>query len=157
MVKFSLLAAEIAVWELGAPPANFNDFRVLASLLQRRRATEVNQTCTMSRRLMAGTLCIHFCWLLPAHGILPGANFTLRPNIAFCSIGSVTARHSSSGRQPNFAAFSRGRHLYSAGRPSRWASAHILVSDVLEIRKPRKSATYIHKTNEILPLYEVPR
>ena len=35
--------------------------------------------------------------------------------------------HSSSGRQPNFAAFSRGRHLYLAGQPSRWALAHILV------------------------------
>ena len=46
-------------------------------------------------------------------------------------IGSVTARHSSSGRQPNFAAFSRGRHLYSVGRPSRCASAHILVYFVL--------------------------
>jgi len=34
--------------------------------------------------------------------------------------------HSSSGRQPNFAALRR-HHLYSAGRPSRWASAHILV------------------------------
>ena len=31
------------------------------------------------------------------------------------------------GRQPNFAALNRGRHLYSAGRPSRWALAHILV------------------------------
>ena len=39
----------------------------------------------------------------------------------------VTARHSSSARQPNFAALNRGRHLYSAGRPSRWALAHILV------------------------------
>ena len=38
---------------------------------------------------------------------------------------SVTAPHSSSGRQPNFAALNRGRHLYSAGRPSRWALAHI--------------------------------
>jgi len=36
-------------------------------------------------------------------------------------LGSVTARHSSSGRQPNFAALNRRRHLYSAGRPSRWA------------------------------------
>ena len=27
--------------------------------------------------------------------------------------------------QPNFAALNRGRHLYSAGRPSRWALAHI--------------------------------
>ena len=43
-------------------------------------------------------------------------------------LGSVTARHSSSGRQPNFAALNRGRHLYSAGRPSRWALAHILVA-----------------------------
>ena len=34
---------------------------------------------------------------------------------------------SSSGHQPKFAALNRGRHLYSAGRPSRWALAHILV------------------------------
>jgi len=40
-------------------------------------------------------------------------------------LGSVTARHSSSRRQPNFAALNRGRHLYSTGRPSRWALAHI--------------------------------
>jgi len=33
----------------------------------------------------------------------------------------------SSGSQPNFAAFNRGRHPYAAGRPSRWALAHILV------------------------------
>jgi len=38
-------------------------------------------------------------------------------------VGSITARHSSSGRQPNFAALNRGRHLYSAGQPSRWALA----------------------------------
>ena len=37
----------------------------------------------------------------------------------------ITARHSSIGRQLNFAALNRGRHLYSAGRPSRWALAHI--------------------------------
>jgi len=42
-------------------------------------------------------------------------------------LGSVTARHSSSGRQPNFTALNRGRHLCSAGRPSHWALAHILV------------------------------
>ena len=43
------------------------------------------------------------------------------------SLGSVTSRHFSSGRQPNFAALNRGRHPYSAGRPSHWALAHILV------------------------------
>ena len=40
-------------------------------------------------------------------------------------LGSVTARHYSRGHQPNFAALNRGRHPYSAGRPSRWALAHI--------------------------------
>jgi len=42
-------------------------------------------------------------------------------------LGSVIARHSSSGRQPNFAALNRGCHLYSAGRPPRWSFAHIVV------------------------------
>ena len=32
---------------------------------------------------------------------------------------------SSSGRQPNYTALNRGRHVYSAGRPSSWALAHI--------------------------------
>ena len=40
-------------------------------------------------------------------------------------LGSVTAWHSSTERQSNFAALNRERHLYSAGRPSRWALAHI--------------------------------
>ena len=58
---------------------------------------------------------------------------------------------SSSGRQPNFAALNRGRHLCSAGRPSGWALAHILVelcfSDAVE-----KSVTSSkpHDCSEIL-------
>ena len=43
-------------------------------------------------------------------------------------VGSITARHSSNGCQPNFATLNRGRHLYSAVRPSCWALAHILVA-----------------------------
>ena len=43
------------------------------------------------------------------------------------------ARHSSSGRQPNFAALNRGRHLYLEGRPSRWALAHILVLSLFSL------------------------
>jgi len=42
-------------------------------------------------------------------------------------LDSITAQHSSSGREPDFAALNRGHHLYSAARPSRWAFAHILV------------------------------
>jgi len=46
-------------------------------------------------------------------------------NFNWFRVLAVTARHSNSGPQPNFAALNRGRHLYSAGRPSRWALAHI--------------------------------
>ena len=52
----------------------------------------------------AGTLYIHFWGLLPRNGILPGAEFTFCPSLVFC-IGSITACHSSSGRQPNFVAW----------------------------------------------------
>ena len=45
-------------------------------------------------------------------------------------LGSVTTRHSSSGRQPNFAALNRRHHLHSAGRPARWALAYILVVNI---------------------------
>jgi len=61
----------------------------------------------------AGALYIYFREFLPPNGI-----YLQR----YCMSLEYT------GRQPNFAAFSRGRHLYSAGRPSRWASAHILVN-----------------------------
>jgi len=44
--------------------------------------------------------------------------------------GSITARYSSIGHQAIFAALNRGCHLYSAGRPSHWASAHILVCNI---------------------------
>jgi len=51
MVNFSLLVAQIIslVW---GTPANFNGFRVLASLLQQGRSTEANQT-------------LHNVWPLP--------------------------------------------------------------------------------------------
>jgi len=42
-------------------------------------------------------------------------------------LGGGTAQQSSSERQPNFAVLNRGRQLCSAGRPSRWELAHILV------------------------------
>jgi len=88
-------------------PTNFNGFRVLASLLHQRRSPMANQI-------------LHDAWPSPGlvHNIyISGAlvpwrnfarcNFTLHPSIALSYIGSVTARHSSSRRQPNFAAWSR--------------------------------------------------
>jgi len=65
-----------------------------------------------------GLLTAEICWRVWG----TPANFN-----GFLRLGSVTARNSSSGRQPNFAALNRRRHLYSAGRPSRWTLAHILV------------------------------
>jgi len=120
-------SAEIVSLVWGAP-ANFNWFRVLASLLQRRRSTEANQT-------------LHDVWPSPARlhyiyifgGCCPVTEFCQVQNsvcvfqVLRSPIGSVTARHSSSGHEPIFAALSTGRHLYSVGRPSRWALAHILV------------------------------
>ena len=50
-------------------------------------------------------------------------------------LDSVTARHSSSERQPNFAALNTGRHLYSAGRPSGWALVHIFTNMKLPARE----------------------
>jgi len=47
---------------------------------------------------------LHLWELLPRYGNLQGAKCTLRPSLALSYIGSVTARHSSSGRQPNVAA-----------------------------------------------------
>ena len=64
---------------------------------------------------------------------------------------SVTAWHSSSGRQPNFAASNTGRHLYSAGRPLRWALAHILVTAKLRQKWWRNNSRCRHyksATNE---------
>jgi len=46
----------------------------------------------------------------------------------FCLLAALLhGIRSSSGRQQNFAALNRGGHLYSAGRSSRWAMAHMLV------------------------------
>jgi len=59
----------------------------------------------MFGHLLTGTLYIHFWGLLPPKAILPAAKFTLRPSFALSYIGSITAWHSSIGRQPNFAAW----------------------------------------------------
>jgi len=87
----------------------------------------------------AATLHIHFRGLLLPDRILPGAKFTTSKSCILVSyIGTVTARHSALLQRASaklcgvvqgmeLPHFRRKRHLYSAGRPSRWASAHILV------------------------------
>jgi len=100
MVNVGQLTAEIGVGVLGTP-ANFSGFRVLASLLHRRRSTEVNH------QHFARCLAISWVSTLSMH---LGGSCSL---MEFCQVQNCvilywqrycTARHSSSGRQPNFAA-----------------------------------------------------
>jgi len=106
MANFGPLTAEIclSVWGI---PANFNGFRVLPSLLQRRRSPEANRTL---HDVLPSPALVHYIYILgascPPDGIFPGATFTLRPSLAFSYfyIGSVTARHFTNGREPNVAA-----------------------------------------------------
>jgi len=76
---------------------------------------------------------IHFETLLPPNGILPGAKFTLRPSLAlywkrYCTALQQWASAKLCGvvQGIELRNFHGGLHLYSAGRPSSWASAHIL-------------------------------
>jgi len=101
MVNFGPLTADIAskVW---GTPANFKSFCVFAATCPQN--TELRPTSGWDRSSSLGQPC--------------------KFKRVSC-LGSVTARHYSTGHQPNFAALNRGHHLCSAGRPSRWA--HILV------------------------------
>jgi len=104
MANFGPLTAEIC-WRVWGTLANFNGFRVMPSLLQRGRSPEANKLCMMFGCLLGCYTIYTFSGALAPDRILPGAKFTLRPSLAFSYISSVTARHSSSGRQPNFAAW----------------------------------------------------
>ena len=82
MVNFGPLTAEIG-WRVWGTPANFNGFRVLASLMHRRLSTMVNQILHDVWPIPGLVHYIH-CWvLLSRNGILPGAKFILRPSLAF--------------------------------------------------------------------------
>jgi len=115
-------------WDRFSSLGHHSKFQRVLGLAFVTAATSLNRSQANFARCLAvseaGTLYIHFRELLPSNGILPRAKFILRSSLAFSYISSVTARHASSGRQPNFAALNRGRHLYSSGLPSRWALAH---------------------------------
>jgi len=113
--NFGPLMAEIGSAVCGTP-VNFNGFRVLPSLLQRRCSTEANQTVHdvwPSPRLLHYvfifcTLYIQSAARAPKNVKLysvPGTKFTLHPSLAFSYIGSVTALRFSSDRKPNFEAW----------------------------------------------------
>ena len=78
----------------------------------------VKQQPTCSHNMVNfGLLTAEICWRV----------WGTPTNFNGFSSGQRYCTASSTGRQPNFAALNRGRHLCSAGRPSGWALAHILV------------------------------
>ena len=105
MANFGPVTAEIGsvVW---GTSANFNGFRVLPSLLQRRRSPEANQAL---HNVWPSPGLVRYVYTLggscPLTEFCPVQNsLYVQSSLAFACIGRVTARHSSSGRQPNFAA-----------------------------------------------------
>jgi len=125
-VNVGPLTAETGWW-IWCTPANFNGVRVLASLLKRRRSTEVNQT--LHDVWPSAGLVYHIYilrGLLLPNGILSGAKFTLRPSLAFSCFGRVTARTGAVGVSQTLRhgtnneilelslriVFYRGRHLF---------------------------------------------
>jgi len=127
--------------EIGLPvwgtSANLNRFRFLASLLQRRRSPEANQTLHDDSRLLGWYTIYTF-----SGAVAPWRNF-VRCKIHFTFKSCVLLywqRYCTALQQRPSAKvcgmvqgtelrnFRRGRRLYLAGRPSRnWASTHILV------------------------------
>jgi len=105
MLNFGPLTAEIR-WRVWGTSANFNGYSVFIGFVTALTSLNGRQP-NFARYLAvscAGILYIHFRGLLPPNGILPAEKSTLCPSLAFCYIGCVTARHSSSGRQPRFTA-----------------------------------------------------
>jgi len=133
MMNFGPLAAEIGSGVCGTT-ANFNGFLVLVSLLQPRRSSEASQTlhdvwpspgllhyiyifggsCPLTEfRHMQNSLCVQ---VLRSRSLKLAALLHGSP----AKLGGVVQRI-------ELRNFRRRRHLYTAGRPSHWASAHILV------------------------------
>ena len=104
MVNFGPLAAEIGLPNCGFS-ANFNGFRLLASLLHRRRSPEANQT-------------LHDVWPSPGlvhciyifRGSCPLREFCQVQNSLCVEVLPCLYWHSSSGREPNFATWYKERN-----------------------------------------------
>ena len=82
--------------------------------------------CDPGRNCCRMYRCTCSCSCMYVYTVRSSRRSVARPiaaTIASCK-HRITARHSSSERQPNFAALNRGRHLYWAGRPPRWGLAH---------------------------------
>ena len=134
--------ALVRIWDAGLKPAARGSLKTqdatkvaknrhLGTIAQLCRAIslQLRHVSTIGKKNLLSTnmssTCPHNMVNLLAAEIDPVVWGTLQ-----ISTGFVSWQHyctsSSSERQPNFAALNRRHHLCSAGRPSRWALAHIL-------------------------------
>ena len=102
MANFGPLAAVIVslVW---GTPGNFKGFRVLATLLQRRRSTEVNQT-------------LHYVWPSPGLVRYIYAFGISCPLTEFCHVQNSLCVHLCTIAQVSRAISSQLRHLSTIGK-----------------------------------------
>jgi len=130
MVNFGPLTAEIC-WRDWGTPANFNGFRVLTSLLHRRRSTDVNQTLLDVWSSPGLVYYIHFRELLPLTEFCHLQNSlcvqVLRcPILAallHCTRAVGVSQSLRRGTRNGITELSQmAPPIYSAGWPSRWAS-----------------------------------
>jgi len=126
MANISPLTAEIdlSVW---GTAAYFNGFQRIGFVTAATSVTGGQPNFARCQAVSwAATLYIHCRGLLPPDVILLGAKFTLCPSLAFSYTGSVTARHSSSSRQPNFVAWYRKCNYgtFSDGITYMWLGGH---------------------------------
>jgi len=134
--------ALVRIWDAGLKPAargwlktqdakKVAKNRHLGTIAQLCRAIslQLRHVSTIGKNLLSTNMsstCPHNMVNLLAAEIDPVVWGTLQISTGFTSWQHYCTA-SSSRCQPNFAALSRGRHLCSAGRPSRWALAHVLV------------------------------
>ena len=104
MANFGPLTAEIGSKVWGTPAIKFQLVSHLGFVTEATSLTG-GQSNFAQCLAISWAATLYFGRLLPLDGISPCAKFTLRPSFAFSCIGSVTARHSSSEHQPNFAAW----------------------------------------------------
>ena len=122
MANFGLLTAEIGLGH----PSKFQRVSRLGFVTAATSLTGGQPNFARSLAVFwAGILYIHFWGLLPPDGILLRAKFTLRLCLAFSYIG-VTARHSSSRPQPNFAAWYKEWNYgaFAEGATYIWLGGH---------------------------------
>jgi len=131
MANFGPSTAEIG-WRVWDTPTNFNGFRVLASLCSDVVHRRPAKLCRMFGRLLGWHTIDSSSGDIAPDGILLGATCLFLYWQRYCTVLQQRASAKLCGlvglQGMELRHFRRGCHLCSSGRPSRWASAHILVA-----------------------------